>query len=126
MPENTLVSPFLSSFMTVIFIFSTIYTVVYYFNQGLGQGVGTEGIGDEPPSLSIVSTTGSFIDALLEGASWISPFAAVKLLLSETMASTPQLYSIINLLVLRPVGWILFLFTINFILAKIPTMSGEI
>ena len=124
MPENTLISPFLGAFMTLIFVFSTIYTAVYYFNQGFGEGVNTEGLSDEPPEIGTVA--GNLIDFLLEAASWISPFGLVKLLLVEVMASTPELYTILNLLVLRPVGWIVTLFTANFLVAKIPTESGEI
>lgn len=109
--------------MTLIFIFSTLYTAMYYFNLGAAQQVGTPGLQDDP--VNPVSTAGSFVDWILEAASWISPFGLVKLLLSEVMAQTPELYTILNLLVLRPVGWIVTLFTANFILAKIPTMSGE-
>lgn len=124
MPENTLVSPFLGAFMTLIFVFSTIYTVAYYYNQGSGDTLGTDGLADDP--VNPVSTAGSFVDWILEAASWISPFAIVKLILTEVMASTPELYTVLNLLVLRPVGWIVTLFTANFIIAKIPTESGEI
>ena len=124
MPENTLVSPFLSSFMTLVFVFSTLYTVAYYFNQGFGQSLNTQALGDSPTSIGTIGT--SLIDFLLEAASWISPFGLVKLILTEVMASTPELYTILNLLVLRPVGWIVTLFTANFIVSKIPTISSEV
>ena len=124
MPENTLVTPFLGSFMTLVFVFSTLYTVAYYFNQGFGQSLNTPGIGDNTPAIGSFAT--SLIDSLLEGASWLSPFFVVKLLLTEVMSSTPELYTILNLLVLRPVGWIITLFTANFIISKIPTISSEV
>ncbi len=110
--------------MTLVFVFSTLYTVAYYFNQGFGQSLTTSGLSDSPTSPGTFAT--SLIDTLLEAASWISPFGLVKLILTEVMASTPELYTILNLLVLRPVGWIVTLFTANFIVSKIPTISSEV
>ena len=134
MQENTLISPFLGAFMTAIFIFSTLYTLAYFWNQGSNIQVNTPGLGDNPDDPTQVKLTNSGVfgfvisiaDGILESVSWITPFALVKLLLIEVMASTPQLYTILNLLVLRPVGWITALFTVNFLISKLPTMSSEV
>lgn len=134
MQENTLISPFLGAFMTAIFIFSTLYTLAYFWNQGSNIQVNTPGLGDNPDDPTQVKLTNSGVfgfvisiaDGILEAVSWITPFALVKLLLIEVMASTPQLYTILNLLVLRPVGWITALFTVNFLISKLPTMSSEV
>lgn len=123
MADNTVISPFLGTFMTLAFVFSTIYTAAYYFSLGSSQQLGTQGLSDTPNDPA--SLVGSLADWVLEGASWISPFGLVKLLLTEIMASTPELYTAVNLLVLRPVGWVVALFTANYIISKIPTVSGE-
>lgn len=124
MPENTLVSPFLSAFMTIIFFFSTLYTAAYYFNQGMSTQLSTSGINDNPPPIGSVAL--SVVDPILEASSLFAPFGLVKILIFEVMSSTPEIYTFINLLVLRPVSWIVSLFTINYLVSKIPTMSGEV
>lgn len=134
MAENTLISPFLGSFMTAIFIFSTIYTLAFYYNQGAGSSLGVDALEDSPNDPTSVSTESSGIfgfvirglDAVLEFLSWISPFALLKALLIVVMDPVPLLYQILNLLVLRPVGWISTIFTVNYILSRIPTEHGEI
>lgn len=134
MAENTIISPFLGTFMTAIFIFSTIYTLAFFYNQGAGTQLNMSPLGDDPNDPNSVSTSSSGIfgfvmdvaDGVLEFLSWVSPFALVKLLLIEIMTSTPILYQVINLLILRPVGWITALFTANYIISRIPTEHGEI
>lgn len=123
MADDTIMTPFLGSFMTLIFIFSTIYTAAYYYGQGSGQTIGIVGLADDPVNPS--SSSGSFVDWILEAASWISPFGLVKFLLIEAMAPVPELYTAFNLLILRPVGWTVTLFEANYIISKIPTVSGE-
>lgn len=119
-------SPFLGSFMTVIFIFSTIYSLAFYYYQGTGQTMTSTGLDDDAKSLSSSgSWVASFIDSVLELASWLSPFALLKALLIELMSGTPEIYEVLNMLILRPVGWIMALFTGNYLISKIPTMSGE-
>lgn len=134
MAENTLISPFLGSFMTAIFIFSTIYTLAFYYNQGAGSSFNVNALEDSPNDPTSVSTQSSGIfgfvmrgiDGVLEFLSWISPFALLKALLIVVMNPVPLLYEILNLLVLRPVGWISTIFTVNYILSRIPTEHGEI
>ena len=112
--------------MTAIFIFSTIFTLAYYWNQGANTQLATPGLSDNGKS---ITDSGSwlidFLDSVLEILSWISPFALVKLLLVEVMSNTPELYTALNLLILRPVSWIFSVITANYVISKIPTVSGE-
>ena len=65
------------------------------------------------------------IDGIAEITSWISPLILIKEMVWVFMRDTPFLYTLLNLLILRPASWAVSLFTLNFIISKIPTVSGE-
>jgi hypothetical protein len=80
------------------------YGLMYYWNTN------TQAVGLSDKDASLTSTTGqggilSFIfDTVLEIFSWASPFALFKgiiLLISPT-----NMYTFLNLFMLRPIGWI--------------------
>jgi hypothetical protein len=119
MGERINISPFLGVSLTLLFIFSTLYTLVYYYDQGANAGFGL----DTPEESS-----GSFdgFDAIFNAISWLSPFGFIKLLLSSVMSSTPEFYQIIDMLLLRPIGWFVFLVQGNYLLSLVPTIGkGE-
>ena len=114
---------FIQFFIVCIFIFSSMYTMYYYFLQGeTSAGTAPEGLNDDANNTEGLNFPGIF-DAILEFISWISPFALIKALLIVITPS--EIYEILNLLILRPVGWIAVLIESNYIVSKIPTISGE-
>jgi hypothetical protein len=119
MGERINISPFLGVSLTLLFTFSTLYTLMYYYDQGSNAGFGLDG-----PTES----DGSFVgfDTLFNAISWLNPFGFIKLLLSSMMSSTPELYQIIDMLLLRPIGWFVFLVQGNYLLSLVPTVAkGE-
>lgn len=121
---RTLLPPFMSAFITLIFMFSTIYTLAFLYYQGASQAYDVGGLeqAQDPTSLSFLG----LIDAVLDVLAWISPFALVRGLLLFVMAGTPDLFNIIDLLLLRPVSWIVAVITAVWIKSWIPTESGEL
>lgn len=120
--ESTVISPFLAVVITLLFVFSTIYTLAYYYHQGTTSGLDYGGItvsGESPEDLSLVGV----LEGVLSFISWISPFALVRGLVSAIAPS--DLFQVLDLLILRPVSWIVSIITANYIISKIPTISGE-
>ena len=120
MGENINISPFLGVSLTLLFTFSTLYTLAFYYNQGASVEMGVSGLEE-------IDNTGSFgFDTFLGAISWISPFGFIKLLFISMMSSTPEFYQIIDLLLLRPIGWFVFLVQGNYLISIIPTIGkGE-
>jgi len=110
----------------MIFMFSTIYTLGFYYYQATGESFTTTGLEersgtlmDEPDSdKSFLSAiTENIIDYLLESLSWFSPFALVKGILISIVPAI--IYEPINLLLLRPVGWMGTWITTEWVINKI-------
>ena len=127
MPKGTInLSPYIGSTTVLLFIFSVIYTLAFYYYQGTGQILGVQGL-----TASVQGTqdlnTGILImvDAVLNIVSWLSPFALIKAMVLAIMLPMPEVYEVIDLLILRPMGWTVFLYQANYIISKIPTISGE-
>lgn len=115
MPENRVIKPFESFFVSMMFVFSTMWGLYYYWSIGAGT------ITDNP--LSSEASFSGFINIILNIVSWLSPFALVKAFLLGFLPS--EMYTFLDLFILRPIGWIGALYTANFIISKIPTISGE-
>lgn len=97
--------------MSMLFIFSTIYTMIYYYNIDSGQNKTYNALGDSDGQSqagtegSILSSiTSGFIDNILSFLSIINPFGFVILILKEFMPESA--FTFIDLLILRPVGWV--------------------
>ena len=117
-------SPYLSQFITWIFIFSTVYTLTFYYDQGAQiQNIYDE-LDDQSGDYMNTGIIG-ILDEVLDFISWLSPFALVKGLLIILMADMPDLYQFIDLLFLRPISWVIAVLTVNYIKSWIPTLSGE-
>lgn len=120
-------SSYLQFTVTALFIFSTMYTIVYYINEGDGQTTTINALNDRDdtnPDTSHQSFWDSLlssitIDTVLDWISMLSPFILIKGLIYAITINTPELYTIINLLLLRPAGWVGFLFTLDWGLNKI-------
>jgi hypothetical protein len=120
MSERVNLSPFLGVSLTLLFIFSTLYTLAFYYYQGAGQDVSLS-----TPSDSTGSLVSGF-DALFNAVSWLSPFGFIKALLLVVMSGTPEFYQILDMLLLRPIGWFVFLVQANYLLSLVPTIGkGE-
>ena len=120
MGENINISPFLGVSLTLLFTFSTLYTLAFFYYQGASVEMNVAG-------LEGTDDTGSFgFDTILGAISWLSPFGFIKLLLSSAMNTTPELYQILDMLLLRPIGWFVFLVQGNYAISLIPTVGkGE-
>lgn len=105
-------STWLNSLITILFVVSTIYTLAFYYYEGMGKALAASGL-EEKESTALPSNPGSgwlsglitgTLDYLLEVSSWISPFILLKLIV---MAIAPEpLYKLLNMLILRPIMWI--------------------
>lgn len=125
---------FIGSTVTLLFLFSTSYTLVYLYYLDSNQELTITGLSDDPKDAKVAATSSSgflgtiipIADGILELVSWLSPVALIKVLFAGFMqTNTPFLYLLVNLLILRPLGWSMALITLNFIISKIPTVSGE-
>ena len=119
---TTTLSPFLSSIITLLFVFSTIYTLAFFYYQGAGQVITFDGLSEDAVSSDTVNFLG-MLDGIINFISWISPFALVRGILFYLAPA--DLYQVLDMLLLRPISWIVSIITVNFIISKIPTISGE-
>lgn len=106
---------------SMVFMFSTIYTLGFYYYASTGDAYTFTGMGDTTGEMVSEMPTNVLlqyiIDFLLEILSWASPFAIVKGLL-YAMLPTP-LYEPLNLLLFRPIGWIGTWITTEWVINKI-------
>jgi hypothetical protein len=119
------ISPFISMMVGLLFTFSTIYGLMYYFNQGESQQIQLVALGENGNNPNSVNQStgyiGSFvsgsIDALLSFISWVSPFALIR---GAILAiSPPDLFQVLDIFILRPISWCVSILTANWILSAI-------
>ena len=122
--ELVITGPFITQFMTWIFIFSTLYTLAYYYYQGEANTVNYNGIADNANDFKNTGIIGT-IDKVLDFISWISPFALVKGLVIVLLKDTPEIYEFLNLIFLRPMSWTVAFITVNYLKTWIPTLGRE-
>lgn len=108
-----------------VFIISTIYGLIYYWNIGATSDISVTGIDDSDGYLSVdfesdASVTSlilNAVDIILEFVSWFSLFSVVKGVLYILLPSS--LYTPLNLFILRPTGWIAALITTEWVINKV-------
>jgi len=108
-----------------VFLISTIYGLVYYYNIGASNDVSIEGLGDSDGSIQIgLEEDDSFaslilnaVDSLLEFISWLSLFSIVKGIFYTMLPAS--IYAPVNLFLLRPTGWITAAITTEWMLNKV-------
>ncbi len=126
MPEYKVVKPHIGMFMTFLFMFSTMYTLVYFWEEGSGGKTGVNSLEGSDKGPSALSGVFSVVEWILDIVSWISPFALVRgMVVWLTLGFDPHFFKILDLLFLRPMSWVVSIVTVDFALSKIPTMSGE-
>jgi hypothetical protein len=111
--------------ITFVFIISTIYGFSYYWAEGSGDSIGVPSIDDGDGSLfvnvggnsAIATLLLDSVDTILEFVSWISLFAVVKAIL--VLIVPTDLYTPINLFLLRPTGWIAAFITTEWVINKV-------
>jgi hypothetical protein len=110
----------------MVFMFSTIYTLAFYWYQAENTSMNAEGLDEydgelrkplEKDKSFITTVVTSLLDMLIEALSWFSPFALVKGLL--IILVPPPIYEPLNLLILRPLGWIGTWITTEWVINKI-------
>jgi len=123
MAENVNMGGFIATFITLAFVFSTMYTLAFYYYQGASTSYEANPMkaDSDHDILDVLGIIGGILDFI----SWLSPFLLIKAFLVFSMQATPDLYQFLDMLILRPVGWIVVMLETNYIISKIPTMSGE-
>lgn len=119
------ISPFINTIIGLLFTFSTIYGLMFYFYQGEAQQVTLTQLGDNPNNPSSLNQSSSFIgsfvsgtiDTLLSLISWVSPFALIR---GAILAITPSdLFLVLDIFLLRPMSWAVSIITANWVIAAI-------
>jgi hypothetical protein len=120
------ISPFMSMMIGLLFTFSTIYGLMFYFFQGDAQTVQLQGLNDTANNASSsISDTGGFLssfiagtfDSVLSFVAWVSPFALIR---AAIFAVTPtDLFTVLDIFLLRPMSWAVSIITGNMILSFI-------
>lgn len=123
--ESVTITPFISMMIGLLFTFSTLYGLMFFFYQGEVQSISLVELGEsgnEPTSISSDSGfIGSFvsgsIDALLSMVSWVSPFALIR---AAILSIAPtDLYQVLDIFILRPISWSVSIITANWIISTI-------
>jgi hypothetical protein len=126
MPEMRITKPFMGTFITYIFMFSTMYTLLYFWFLGSGGSMGVQALTTSDKTPDMLSTAFLLIDWILEFISWLSPFVLVKGIVWYILQPLdPNFYMLLDLLFLRPASWIMSLVIIEFALKHVPTVGGE-
>ena len=106
---------------SMVFMFSTIYTLGFYWYAATGDAYTFTGMGETTGSMVSEMPANALlqyiIDFLLEILSWASPFALVKAFLLA-LIPTP-LYEPLNMMLFRPIGWIGTWITTEWVINKI-------
>lgn len=115
---------FLIFTISMFFLFSTAYTIIFYVNEANAQsqldGLAEvdETTNEAPAEQSILSAlTSGFIDSLLSFLSLINPFGLIILLLKAVMPI--DIYQFLDLILLRPIGWSGTIITSNYVISRI-------
>lgn len=108
----------------MLFMFSTAYTIVFYYNQASSVATDTliESLDETENKAStdnsiLSAITSGFVDSILGFLAIINPFGLVIILL-KTMTPT-DLFTFLDLLILRPIGWAGTILTSNYVISKI-------
>lgn len=112
----------------MFFTFSTIYTLAYFWTLGSGEVLDTMELEDQDAE-NVAVTSGSWVSIIVTGAideilntiAYFSPFALIIVMLKAIIPS--DLFLPINLLLLRPIGWIGAFITTEWVLNKIRGVS---
>lgn len=119
------ISPFMSMMIGLLFVFSTLYGLMYYYNIGANQQSSYQGLSQNSNDPQLLNTGGGFlstyvsgaVDTLLSFTAWISPFFLIR---GAILAISPtDLYQVLDIFLLRPMSWVTSIITANLIIAKI-------
>jgi len=119
-------SSILKYFISMVFIFSTVYTMSFYYFAASGEISGVETVSDTTGTVSVSAINSTsmavllslgFIEWLGEFLSWLSPFALIKGMMVTLLPTV--IYQPINMLFLRPIGWIGTWITTEWVINKI-------
>lgn len=119
------ISPFISMMIGLLFTFSTIYGLMFYFYQGETQVVQLTQLSDNPNNPTSLNQSTSFIgsfvsgtiDSLLSFLAWVSPFALVRAII--LVISPSDMFQALDIFLLRPMSWSVSILTGNWIIAAV-------
>lgn len=122
----TNISPFMGMMIGLLFTFSTIYGLLFYYFQGDAQTVQLVGLNATANNASqAISDSGGFLSGFVTGAldsvlslvSWVSPFALIR---GAIFAVTPtDLFTVLDIFLLRPISWAVAIITGNWLISTI-------
>lgn len=116
---------FLIFTISMFFMFSTAYTIMFYWNQANNAAQIENGLtqvdettNQAPTDESIISSiTSGFVDNILGFLAVINPFGLIILLLKQIMPA--DIFQFLDLLLLRPIGWAGTIITSNYVISRI-------
>lgn len=119
------ISPFISMMITLLFMFSTAYGLMFYYYQAESTSLQINAMPSNPNDPASLNDSGGFfavfvsglIDSLLSMLAWISPFALVRGIFFAI--SPTDLFNVLDIFLLRPMSWTVSLLTANWMLAKV-------
>lgn len=119
------ISPFMNMIIGLLFTFSTLYGLMFYYYQGESQQVTLTPLGNNPNSPTSLNSSNSFIgsfvsgtiDTLLSFVAWISPFAIIRAMI--LLITPTDLFNVLDIFLLRPMSWAVAIITGNWIIAAI-------
>lgn len=106
--------------VTMFFIVSTLFGLMHYWNEASGiqdinNGLDTKDASQivtdsDSTGFSLITSifSAGFFDFIANALSWLSPFAIVKAIIFIFTTDSPEIYTFVDLFILRPVGWIVF------------------
>lgn len=110
--------------MSMLFMFSVAYTMLFYYNQASGQDMNVSPLGETDvqnktdTETSILSAiTSGFVDSLLSFLSLVNPFGLFIILMKVVMPENA--FTFLDLLIFRPIGWTGSLIFSNYVISKI-------
>lgn len=128
MPEFKLFRPWLSTTIYLAFAFSTMYTIIYLYEVGSSTNLNPTAMNRPTDANQAGRLSGAFalVDWILGFISWFSPITLVKPFIALILAPLdPMVYTIADLMVLRPLSWIVTLITVDYAISRIPTISSS-
>lgn len=110
----------------MIFMFSTVYTMAFYWYQAEDTSMTVVGLDEldgelrktpETQETFISSVIDNMLVYIIDALSWFSPFSIVRVLFVILVPA--PIYEPLNLLILRPLGWIGTWITTEWVINKI-------
>lgn len=116
---------FLIFTISMFFMFSTAYTILFYYNEATGTAQEITALGAVEETTNIAGTQDSVISSITSGFLYwvlgilaiINPFGLLLTSLRFVMPS--DIFQFLDLLLLRPIGWAGNFITANYVISRV-------